>query len=78
MSEVTNTLVPLPEVSAATPAAEVMKQENIVEEEDNERLTDHEKTLQKEEEEYAIYIGMLSEEEESDTKTDTDESPYFF
>ena len=78
MPEVTNTLVPPPEASAETPATVVTKQENIAEEEDNEGLTDQEKTLQKEEEEYAIYIGMLSKEEESDTKTDTDESPYFF
>ena len=34
------------------------------------------KVLQKEEEEYAIYIAGLSKEEESET--DTDESPYFF
>ena len=74
--EVTNTLVPPPEVSAATPTTEVMKQENLMEEEDNEGLTDQEKSLQKEEEEYAIYIAGLNEEEESET--DTDESPYFF
>ena len=55
----------------------MMKQENIMEEEDSGELTDQEKTLQKKEEEYAIYVGMLSKEEESDTKTDTDEAPYF-
>ena len=48
--EVTNTLVPPPEASAMTPVTEVTKQENVMEEEDNEGLTDQEKTLQKEEE----------------------------
>ena len=51
------------------------KQEIISEEEDNGELTDQEKVLKKEEEEYAIYFGMLSEEEENDTKTDTNDSP---
>ena len=77
LSEVVDTLVPPPEETAATPAKEVTKQENIVKGEDNGKLTDQEKMLQKEEE-YAIYIGMLSEEEESDIKTDTGESPYIF
>ena len=76
--EITKTLVPPPETSAATPVMDEMKQENIMEEKDIEGLTDQEKMLQKEEEEYAIYVAGLSEEEESDSKTDTDESPYFF
>ena len=74
---VTNALVPPPEVSAATPAIQVIKLENIMEE-NNGGLTDQEQTLQREEEEYAIYIGMLSDEEESNTETDTDESAYLF
>ena len=41
-----------------------------------EGLTDQEKVLKKEEEEYAIYIARLSKEEE--IEIDTDESPYFF
>ena len=57
LPEVTNTLIQLPEESAAT--------------EVNRRTSPRKKTmemmLQKEEEEYAIYIGMLSEEQESDT-----------
>ena len=77
LPEITDTLVPPPEASAGTPVTDEMKQ-NIMEEKDVEELTDQEKMLQKEEEEYAIYIGGLSEEEESDTKTDTDQSPYFF
>ena len=76
--EITDTLVPPPEASAATPMMYDTKQENIMEKKDIEGLTDQEKMLQKEGEEYAIYIAGLSEEEESDTKTDTDESPYFF
>ena len=75
---VTDTLVLPPELSAVTPVMDVMKQENITEEKDVEELTDQEKTLQKGEEEYAIYIAGLSEEEESNTKMDTDESQYFF
>ena len=47
-------------------------------EENNGGLTDQEQRLQREEEEYTIYIGMLSDEEESNTKTDTDESAYPF
>ena len=78
LPEVTVALVLPPEVLAATPVTEVTKQENIAEEEDNRGLTDQQKILQKEEEEYAIYVSMLSEEEESDTKPDTDESLYFF
>ena len=76
--EVTDTLVLPAETSAAMPVMDETKQENIVEEKDIEGLTDQEKMLQKEEEEYAIYVAGLSEEEESDTETDTDESSYFF
>ena len=49
-----------------------------MEEKDVEGLTDQEKMLQKEEEVYAIYVAGLSKEKESDTETDTNESPYFF
>ena len=73
LPEVTDALVPPPEVLAATPVTEVIKLENITEE-NNGGLTDQEQTLQREEEEYAIYIGMLSDEEESNTETDTDET----
>ena len=77
MPEVTDALVPPPEASAATPVTEVIKPENIMEE-SNGGLTDQEQMEQREEEEYAIYIGMPSDEEESDTETDTDESAYLF
>ena len=49
--EITDTLELPPETSAATPVMDEMKQENIVEEKDIERLKDQEKMLQKE---YAI------------------------
>ena len=59
--EVTDALVPPPELLAATPATEVIKLENIMEENKG-GLTDQEQMLQREEEEYAIYISMLSDE----------------
>ena len=37
-------------------------------------LTEQDLRLQREKERYAIYIGMLSEEEESDTETDTNKT----
>ena len=49
-----------------------------MEKKDIDDLTDQVKILQIEEEKYTIYIGGLSKEKESDTETDTDESPYFF
>ena len=60
--EITDTLVPPQEASATTPMMEGTKQENILEEKDVEGLTDQEKMLQEEEEEYAIYIAGLSKE----------------
>ena len=77
LPEVTGALVPPPEALAATPLTEVIKPENITEE-NNGALADQVQILQREEEEYAIHIGMLSDEEESNTRTDTDESAYLF
>ena len=57
---------------------EEMEWENIMEEKDSEGLTAQEQKLQKDEEEYAIYIARISKKEESNTGTDSDESPYFF
>ena len=45
-----------------------MKQENIMEEKDAEGLTDQEQKLQKDEEEYNIYVTRISVEEESDPR----------
>ena len=70
LPEVTDVLVPPPEASAVTPVTKVTKLENIMEE-DSGGLTDQEQTLQRKEGEYAIYIGMPSDEEESNTETDT-------
>ena len=64
--EVRDALGPPPEALAATPVTEVIKLENIAEE-NNGGLTDQEQKLQREEEEYAIYISMLNDEEESNT-----------
>ena len=77
MPEVSDALVPPPEALAATPVTDVEKVEDIVEE-SNGGLTEQEQRLQREEEEYAIYISMLNDEEESNTETDTDESVYPF
>ena len=78
LPEITDTLVPPLEASATIPIMEEMKQENTVEKKDAEGLTDQEQKLQKDKEEYAIYVARISKEEESDTKTESDESPYFF
>ena len=77
LPDITDALIPPPETSAATPVTEVIKPENIAEE-NNGGLTDQEQRLQREEEEYAIYIKILSDEEESNTKTDTNKSAYSF
>ena len=77
LPEVTDILVPLPEASAA--AAQVMeaaKPENTMETTDKEPMN-QELRLQREEEQCAIYISMLSEEEESDTDTDNNICPFF-
>ena len=78
LPDITDTLVLPPEVAAVTLMMEEMEQENIIEEKDAEGLTDQDQKLQKDEEEYAIYIARKSEEEESNTEADSDESPYFF
>ena len=79
--EITDSLILLSEVAVATPKTEKMEEtkwESIIEEKDAEELTDQELKLQKDEEEYSIYKAGISEEEESDTETDLEESPYFF
>ena len=65
LPEVLDALVPPPEALTATPATDVAKPEDIAEE-SNGRLTEQEKRLQREEEEYTIFIGTLSDEVESD------------
>ena len=76
--EIRDTQVLPPEVAAVTPMMEETKWENTTEEKDDKLLTDQEQNIQKDEEEYAIYIGGVSGVEESNTETDSDESPYFF
>ena len=78
--EITDMLVLPSEVAAATSKmeeTEEMEWESTIEEKDTEGLTDQEQNLQKDEEEYAIYIAGISEDKESDTDTDSEESPYF-
>ena len=41
-----------------------------------ETLSEQELRIQREEEKYALFIGILSKEEESDTETDTDDNTY--
>ena len=75
--EASDAVVPPQEALAATPATDVAKLEDIMEESSG-GLTEQEQRLQREEDKYAIYIGMLSDEEERDTETDMDESIYPF
>ena len=72
LPEITDTLL----VTAVTPKMEEMDLENIMEEKDAEGLTDQEQKLQKDKEEYTIYIAGISEEEETETETESDKSPY--
>ena len=78
LPEMTDTLEPPPEVAVATLMLEEMEWEYIMEEEDARGLMEQEQKLQKGKEDYAIYIARISKEEESDTETDSDKSPYFF
>ena len=61
-----------------TEMMEEMEQEDTTDENEVEELMDQELALQKEEEEYSIYVAGISEEEESDTETYSEESPSFF
>ena len=80
--EVTDMLMPLLEVSAETPVAENLATD-IAKTDDSmethyEILTEQELRLQRKEEKYAIHISMLSEEEESNMETNTDEATYSY
>ena len=69
------------QVAAVMPTTEKMKEmewEKIIEEKDVGELTYQELRLQKDEEEYSIYIAGISEEEKSNIETDLEESSYFF
>ena len=84
LPEITDSLVLPSEVAAAMPTTEkiekteVTEWENIIEEKDIEELTEQELRLQKDKEEYFIYIAGISKEEESNIQTDSEESTYFF
>ena len=75
---ITNTWVAPSEVAAVTPITEEMEWESIIEEKDVEGLTEQEQQLQKDEEEFTIYVAGMNEEEESDIETDSEESPYSY
>ena len=76
-SEVTDALVPLPETLTETPVTHVAKPDDITGE-NNRGLIEQKQALQREEEEYPIYISMLSDKEESNIKTNADKSVYSF
>ena len=68
-------LIPPPEASTETPATYAVKTDDSIETH-YKMLTEQDLRLQREED--AIYISMLSEEEESDMETDTDEATYSY
>ena len=70
-------LVLPPETSEATPTTEEVTQDDDAEVDKKKQIEEQEQKLQKEEE-CVIYLGMLSDEEESNTETDTDDSSYLF
>ena len=70
-------LIPLLAVLAETPVTDTVRSDNNTKTH-YETLTEQELRLQREEEKYAIYICMLSKEEESDTETDTGETTYSY
>ena len=74
LSEMTDTLVLPPEVAAVTPMSEETEWEDIIEGKEAEGLMEQEQKLQEDEEEYAIYVAGISEEEESGKEMDSDES----
>ena len=75
--EVTDTMIPPPEASAETPVADTAKSDNSTETH-YETCMEQELRIQREEEKYAIYISMLSEEMESNTETNTDDTMYSY
>ena len=92
LMEVTNTLIPPLEASVETPVAEIpvaktpeaeasatdtAKSDNSTETH-YKTLSEQELRIQREEEKYALFIDILSKEEESDTETDTDDNAYSY
>ena len=65
LQEMTDTLVPPPEVAVVTLMPEEMEWEDIIEGKEAEGLTEQEQKLQEDKVEYAIYVARISEEEES-------------
>ena len=88
-AEVTDTLIPPPEVAAdipaiKTPEAETEASATDMAKSDNsinmyyEMLSEQELRMQREEEKYSLFISILGAEEESDTETDTDDNAYTY
>ena len=77
-----DTLIPLLVASTETPVVETPATDAAKLDDSTEThyemLTEQELRLQREEDKYAIYIGMMSKEEESDTETNTDETTYSY
>ena len=91
-AEVTNRLIPPPQAAAGTPAADIpaaktpeaetsakdMTKSDDSTKTNSKTLSEQEQRMQREEEKYALFIGILSEEEESNTETDTDVNTYTY
>ena len=77
-----DTLIPLLEASAETPMVEAPVADTVKSDDSTkthyETLMDQELRMQREQEKYAIYIGMLSNKEKSNTETDTDKNAYSY
>ena len=80
--EVMDTLIPLLEASTETPVAEASATDTAKSDDSTKThykmLSEQELRTQREEEKYAIYISMLSEEEKSNTETDTNKNAYSY
>ena len=90
--EVMNTLISPPEAAAETPVADIpaaktpeaevsatdMAKSDDSTETHYETLLEQELRMQREEVKYALFIGILSKEEESNIETDTDYNTYTY
>ena len=87
--EVTDTLIPTPEVAADIPAINTPEAgteasaTDMAKSDDSinmhyEMLSEQELQMQREEEKYALFISILGAEEESNTETDTNDNTYTY
>ena len=75
--EIMNALIPPLEALAETPVTDTVRSDDSTETH-YEMLTEQELRLQREDEKYAIYLGILGKEEDSDTETVTDKTTYSY